>query len=463
MNRYSVRTLVEAMGGDLVAGRDDSMVESGVSTDTRTLTSGALYFALRGDNFDGHQFIEEAVSKGAAGLIVSSSTAEIYEAGEVPVIKVEDALIALQKLAKWYREQLDVIVIGITGSNGKTSTKDFCASVVGQRYAVHATRGNLNNHIGLPLTLLEADDTDEVLVLEMGMNHPGEIAPLCEIAKPQIGIITNVGHAHIEFLGSKEAIAEEKGALGRALPEVGTLLTTAGCEFAEYFASRSPARAVAVGNGRGVIRAESLCSSEGGSSFDLVIDGESNSQVQLKVAGRHMVNNALLAAGAGWALGLSPDEIALGLQGARLTGGRLRCFEKKGITIYDDTYNANPDSVRAAIGVVADLPALNGNSRTVVLGMMGELGRFSEEMHLQVGKHAAKHQLQVVSVGVEAAQIAEGARRQGGSVVEHFDRYEDAAQWLKETLCAGDTVLFKGSRQAAVERVMNQVFPQTTN
>ena len=160
---------------------------------------------------------------------------------------------------------------------------------------------------------------------------------------------------------------------------------------------------------------------------------------------------------------MSPDEIALGLQGARLTGGRLRCFEKKGITIYDDTYNANPDSVRAAIGVVADLPALNGNSRTVVLGMMGELGRFSEEMHLQVGKHAAKHQLQVVSVGVEAAQIAEGARRQGGSVVEHFDRYEDAAQWLKETLCAGDTVLFKGSRQAAVERVMNQVFPQTTN
>ena len=463
MNRYSVRTLVEAMGGDLIAGRDDLMVESGVSTDTRTLRSGALYFALRGDNFDGHQFLEEAVSKGAAGLIVSSSTAEIYEAGEVPVIKVEDTLISLQKLAKWYREQLDVIVIGITGSNGKTSTKDFCASVVGQRYAVHATRGNLNNHIGLPLTLLEADDTDEVLVLEMGMNHPGEIAPLCEIAKPQIGIITNVGHAHIEFLGSKEAIAEEKGALGRALPEVGTLLITAGCEFAEYFASRSPARAVAVGNGRGVIRAESLCSSEGGSSFDLVIDGESNSQVQLKVAGRHMVNNALLAAGAGWALGLSPDEIALGLQGARLTGGRLRCFEKKGITIYDDTYNANPDSVRAAIGVVADLPALNGSSRTVVLGMMGELGRFSEDMHLQVGKHAAKQQLQVVSVGVEAARIAEGARREGGSVVEHFDRYEDAAQWLKETLRAGDTVLFKGSRQAAVERVMNQVFPQTTN
>jgi len=463
MNSYSVKTLSEAMGGDLVAGRNDLMVESGVSTDTRTLTPGALYFALSGDTFDGHQFLEEAVSKGAAGLVVSSSNLELLEAGKVPLIKVEDTLIALQKLAKWYRRQLEVIVIGITGSNGKTSTKDFCASVVGQRYAVHATRGNLNNHIGLPLTLLEADDEDEVLVLEMGMNHPGEIAPLCEIAQPQIGIITNVGHAHIEFLGSREAIAEEKGALGRALPEVGTLLLTVGCEFADYFASRTPARAIAVGNGRGVIRAESLSSSEGGSSFNLVIDEERSSEVQLKVAGRHMVNNALLAAGAGWALGLSAAEISRGLQGAELTGGRLRRFEREGISIFDDTYNANPDSVRAAIGVVADLPALNGSSRTVVLGMMGELGRFAEEMHLQIGEHAARNQLQVISVGIEAARIAEGARRAGGSVVEHFDRYEDAANWLKGTLRAGDTVLFKGSRKAAVERVMNEVFPPTTN
>ena len=463
MNSYSVRTLSEAMGGDLVAGCDDLMVESGVSTDTRTLTPGALYFALSGDNFDGHQFLEEAVSKRAAGLVVSSSNPNLLEAGEVPLIKVEDTLIALQKLAKWYRRQLEVIVIGITGSNGKTSTKDFCASVVGQSYAVHATRGNLNNHIGLPLTLLEADDEDEVLVLEMGMNHPGEIAPLCEIAQPQIGIITNVGHAHIEFLGSREAIAEEKGALGRALPEVGTLLLTVGCEFAEYFASRTPAKAIAVGNGRGVIRAESLSSSEAGSSFSLVIDEESSSEVQLKVAGRHMVNNALLAAGAGWALGLSAAEISRGLQGAQLTGGRLRRFEREGISIFDDTYNANPDSVRAAIGVVAGLPILNGSSRTVVLGMMGELGRFSEEMHLQIGEHAARNQLQVISVGIEAARIAEGAKRAGGSVVEHFDRYEDAAKWLKGTLRAGDTVLFKGSRKAAVERVMNEVFPPTTN
>ena len=384
-------------------------------------------------------------------------------AGKVAVIKVEDTLIALQKLARWYREQLDVVVIGVTGSNGKTSTKDFCSAVLGQRFTVHATRGNLNNHIGLPLTLLEADDEDEVLVVEMGMNHPGEIAPLCEIAKPQIGIITNVGHAHIEFLGSREAIAEEKGALARALPEVGTLLVTAGCDFAGYFSSRSPARAIPVGNGRGVIRAESLRSSEGGSTFDLVIDGEGHAEVLLRVSGRHMVNNALLAAGAGWVLGLSPGEISRGLGVARLTDGRLRCFKREGITVFDDTYNANPDSVRAAIGVLADLPPVNGNCQTVVLGMMGELGRFSEDMHRQVGRVAAEHHLRVVSVGSEASGIAEGAKEAGASAVEHFDRYEDAARWLKETLQVGDAVLFKGSRQAAVERVMNRVFPQTKN
>ena len=436
MNQYSVRTLADAMGGELIAGEESRMVESGVSTDTRTLPSGSLYFALQGDHFDGHQFLEQAASRGAAGVVVSGIVDKLPGPGEIVVIQVEDTLMALQKLARWYREQLEVVVIGITGSNGKTTTKDFCASVIGQRHAVHATRGNLNNHIGLPLTLLEADDTDEVLVVEMGMNHPGEIAPLCEIAKPQIGIITNIGHAHIEFMGSKEAIAEEKGALARSLP---------------------------VGNGRGVIRAESLRTSGEGSFFDLVIDGERNSGVHLKVAGRHMVNNALLAAGAGWVLGLSPDEISRGLEVAPLTGGRLRCFERGGITIYDDTYNANPDSMRAAIGVVADLPEVNGNGRTVVLGVMGELGRFSEDMHFQVGKHAAQHGLQVVSVGAEAAGIAEGARQAGASMVEHFDKYEDAASWLRETLSAGDAVLFKGSRQAAVERVMNEVFPQTTN
>ena len=173
-----------------------------------------------------------------------------------------------------------------------------------------------------------------------------------------------------------------------------------------------------------------------------------------------MVNNALLAAGAGWVLGLSPDELSSGLELVRLTSGRLRCFDYEGVTVFDDTYNANPDSMKAAIGVVAELPIDNGCARTVVLGMMGELGRFSEEMHYQVGVQAAQQNLGVVSVGAEAAAIAEGAKSLGASLVEHFDQYQDAVEWLQETIKIGDVVLFKGSRKAAVERVMNGVFPQ---
>jgi UDP-N-acetylmuramoyl-tripeptide--D-alanyl-D-alanine ligase len=172
-----------------------------------------------------------------------------------------------------------------------------------------------------------------------------------------------------------------------------------------------------------------------------------------------MVNNALLAAGAGWALGLTPDELACGLEAASITGGRLRCFQRDGITIFDDTYNSNPESVRVAIDVVAEQATRNGNTRTVVLGVMAELGRFAEELHHQVGEHAAAQGVRVVSVGKDAAKIAEGARDGGANTVEHFDDYDEAAAWLQETLHAGDVVLFKGSRTAAVEKIMNKVFP----
>ena len=462
MNTYPIQKLSDAMGGELISGGGEVLVESGVSTDTRNLVPGSLFFALAGENFDAHDFLCQAVSAGAVGLVVDRLP-EGLDTGRCGVIRVNDTLLALQKLARWYRKELDVVVVGITGSNGKTSTKAFTSSVIGQRYQVHATRGNRNNHIGLPLTVLEADADDDVLVLEMGMNHPGEIPPLCEIAQPQVGIITNIGLAHIEFMGSREAIAEEKGALARALPEVGTLLVTAGCDFADYFTARSQARSVSVGNGRGMIRAEGLHLTEAGSEFHLAIDGEESAHVQLGVAGKHMVNNALLAVGAGWALGLTPDELACGIEAAELPGGRLRCFDQGGITVFDDTYNANPDSMRAAIGVVAERAQSNGNTRTVVLGMMSELGRFSEEMHCKVGAHAARQNLRVVSVGAEAAGIAEGARNAGAPTVEHFDEYEDAAKWLRETLRAGDVVLFKGSRKAAMEQVMNQVFPEHEN
>jgi UDP-N-acetylmuramoyl-tripeptide--D-alanyl-D-alanine ligase len=368
---------------------------------------------------------------------------------------VADTLAALQRFAAWYRRQREIPVIGITGSNGKTSTKDFTAAVLARAYDVCATRGNLNNHIGVPLSVLSLEEQHGAAVFEMGMNHPGEIAPLCEIARPNLGIITNIGTAHIEYMGSRDSIAEEKGSLARCLPEDGALFVPAGCDFHDYFKRRTKARVIAVGNGRGLVRAENLHQDDGRSRFTLVIEDKPVAEVDLPVIGRHMVTNALLAAGCGWFLGIKPEEIAEGLAGTVLTSGRLRRFVSGGVTVYDDTYNANPESMAAAIDTLAETPVRNGSGRRIaVLGRMAELGSHAAEAHLKVGRLAASRGLLVVAVGEGSEGIADGA-----GTAEHFPDLTAAAGWLAGHAKAGDVVLFKGSRSAAIERVMNQAFP----
>ncbi len=459
MNTYDIRTICDAMGGRLESGPDAGLITAGVSTDTRTIEAGSLFVALKGERFDGHDFLSEALGKGAAGVVVSRPP-EAAAGGSAAVIVVADTLLALQRLARWYRRQLDVVVVGITGSNGKTSTKDLTASVLRQRYAVHATAGNFNNHIGLPLTILAADDEDELLVLEMGMNHPGEIALLCEIGRPHLGVITNIGLAHLEHMGSREAIAEEKGALARFLPEVGTLVLPVNCEFADYLRSRTAARTVLVGNSRGEVRAEELELTADGSRFELVVEEAARLPVRLPAAGRHMVTNALMAAAIGQLLGLRPEELVRGLEQAKLTGGRLRRYGAGGITVFDDTYNANPGSVLAAVEALAGQEIANGGEKIIVLGAMAELGRQAEDLHRQVGSEAAKQGLRVVSVGAAAAGIARGAREAGREDARHFDDPGEAAKWLEGEVRAGDRVLFKGSRTARMEELMHRVFPE---
>jgi len=239
MKSYSIQTLAEALGCPIINGDVTTVISGGVSTDTRVIPESSLFVALKGDRFDAHDFLADAVGKGAAGLLVED--AEKVPEG-VPAILVEDTLVGLQNLAAWYRQQLDIKVIAITGSNGKTSTKDLAKGVLSQAFTVTATKGNLNNHIGLPLSVLATSENDEVCVWEMGMNHPGEIAPLCEIARPDISIITNVGTAHIEYMGSREAIALEKGAVAEALTEEGALVVPASCDFIDDFRQRTPAR-----------------------------------------------------------------------------------------------------------------------------------------------------------------------------------------------------------------------------
>ena len=453
MNPVSAQQIADILGVSIAAGRGDALVYGGVSTDTRTLPEGSAYFALRGENFNGDVFAPHALAAGACVAVVH------HWAGEPPentaVIVVLDTLLALQRLALWWRKQLDIPVVAITGSNGKTSTKDFTAAVLSQRFNVSATRGNLNNHIGVPLTILATSPEHTAAVWEMGMNHSGEIAPLCEIARPKFGIITNVGTAHIEFLGTREAIAEEKGMLARSLPADGILFLPATCEFGDYFRQRSRATMVAVGNGRGVVRAENLRCDADGTRFALVIDGADSVEVSLSVPGRHMVTNALLAAAIGWKLGISPVEIAAGLSSAILTGGRLGRYVHGGTTVIDDTYNANPESMAAAIETLADTPIGDDSRRIIVLGRMGELGAHAPAAHLRVGALAAERRLTVVAVGEGSEGIAQGAKTDS-----YFPDLEQAAGWLKHEVKPGDVVLFKGSRAATVERVMNAAFPR---
>ncbi len=445
----SAQQISEILGSPLLGSEADVR---GVFTDTRTPIEGGAFFALRGENFDGDLFAEAALISGASVAVVHE-----WKSGEVPagkaVIIVPDTLFALQRLAHWWRSQLDIPVVCITGSNGKTSTKDFTTAVLSQKFNVNATKGNLNNHIGLPLTVLATAKEHTAAVYEIGMNHGGELSPLCEIARPQFGVITNIGSAHIEFFGSREAIAEEKGTLARYLPEDGLLITPAGCDFNEYFRARTRARLVSVGNGRGIVRSENIRPQADGTRFDLVIEGEETHGVFIPVLGKHMVTNALLAAAVGWRLGIPADHIALGLSSVKLTTGRLRQIKWEGITLLDDTYNANPESMEAAIDTLAEIPVTEGAQRIIVLGKMGELGAYAETAHARIGKLAIAKGLRLIAVGDGAEGIAEA----GGA--PHFKKLHAAADWLLENSRSGDVILFKGSRAAAIEKVLQTAFP----
>jgi UDP-N-acetylmuramoyl-tripeptide--D-alanyl-D-alanine ligase len=436
-------------GGQLVTGDPKGAVTT-VCTDSRALKAGDLFVALRGDKFDGHTFVAEASKRGAAGAIVEESPAE-FPPG-FAVILVGNTLQALQRLGAEYRRSLDLQVVGLTGSNGKTSTKDLTAAVLGENFQVTKTEGNLNNHIGVPLTLLRARSTDQIGVFEMGMNHSGEIAPLAAMAAPEVAIITNVGMAHLEFLGSRENIALEKGMLAEALPPSGTLILSTQDDFSESIAARTKADVVLAGIGKGEVFASDLRVSPGGTRFTIHADGRS-AEAELGVPGEHMVRNAMLAVAAGRVFGLSLDECATGLTKLRLTKGRLEQKVIRGIQVLDDTYNANPDSVAAALRTLASMPA--AGRRIAVLGRMGELGAEAEHGHRLVGEVAAQAHLDaVIGVGTEAQGITDAAWRGGVEKVVLVESTEEATKVLRDLVRAGDLVLVKGSRSARMERIV---------
>ena len=449
MDPTKVETLARWAGGTLVSG-DPAAAVTVVCTDSRALKAGDLFLALRGENFDGHAYVPEAAKRGAIGAVVAQIPADLPP-GFV-VIEVADTLRALQQIAAQYRRALLTQVIAITGSSGKTSTKDLTASVLAERFQVTKTEGNFNNHIGLPLTVLRTRKSDQMAVFEIGMNHPGEIAPLAALAAPDVAIITNIGVAHIEFMGTREAIALEKGMLAEALPPSGTVVLSAEDEFSKSIASRTKADAVFCGIGQGDVQATELRQDLNGVKFRLSADGRTV-DAELPVPGVHMVRNAVLAVGAGRTFGLSLEECAAGLRKLQLTKGRLEQKLIRGVHILDDTYNANPDSMAAALQTLSQMPA--AGRRIAVLGKMGELGAESTRGHQSVGEVAAKIGVDcVIGVGEEAALTADAAWRGGVEKVLKVASNEEAVKSLRDFTRPGDVVLVKGSRSAHMERIV---------
>jgi UDP-N-acetylmuramoyl-tripeptide--D-alanyl-D-alanine ligase len=450
-------TRIAQLAKGLLAQGDGALTVSKISTDSRTLQSGDLFVPLRGENFDGHKFVEQARERGAVGAMVEESWKGVTPKS-FALIRVPDTLLGYQNLAANYRRSLPLKVIAITGSNGKTSTKDFVAATLSRRFRVTKTEGNFNNHVGLPQTMLAASASDEIGVWEVGMNHPGEIAALAKLAAPDTAIITNIGLAHIEFMGSREAIAAEKGALAEAIGADGMVILNADDPFTQGIAERTRAKVILAGIENGSVHANEVTQSPTGSEFT-ILEGAHRCRAQLPVPGIHMVQNAMLAVAAGRAFGLSLEDCAAGLASAPLTKARLQIKEINGIQFIDDSYNANPDSMRAALRTLVELDA--DGRRIAVLGQMNELGDESERRHREVGEAAAAFGVdELIAVGVTGGEMARAAQKAGLKKSISVAAAEDAAQLLAETAAPGDLILVKGSRSARMERVL-EAFSQS--
>jgi UDP-N-acetylmuramoyl-tripeptide--D-alanyl-D-alanine ligase len=437
----------------------------GLSTDTRALRPGSGFVALRGERHDGHDHLGAAAAAGARCAVVSSAwLARVFERNltlpPLPLLAVEDTLAALGAAAQFHRARFHVPLAAVTGSNGKTSTRELLGSVLRQRGPALVTEGNLNNEVGLPLTLLGLGPDHWAGALELGMNHPGEIARLARIAEPQVGVVTNAGPAHLEHLGTLDAVADAKAELYRALPPGGIAVANADDERMLARARASGRRLLTFAAGRGregdVLALEVLEHGPGGLAFLLGI-GNRELEVRLALVGLHQMANAAAAAAAAVALGCSDEEIVRGLAAARPVGRRMRIARlASGATLVDDCYNANPASMSAALATLRTLAA--GGRALAVLGDMLELGPGEEEAHRALGAEAAAVVAALGAFGPRSRHLAEAARRAGLGEVRHEPEDPGAlAAWVRERLRPGDVLLVKGSRGMKLERLVQAV------
>ncbi|MGI6406766.1 MAG: UDP-N-acetylmuramoyl-tripeptide--D-alanyl-D-alanine ligase [Syntrophaceticus sp.] len=452
MDPIHINDVIKAVRGQLVQGSSNIGI-NGVSIDSRTIKPGDLFLAFPGERVDGHDFLEQVFDQGAAAAVISHP---VNFQSRAALIMVDDPLKALQDLAYYYRQLYNIPVVAVTGSTGKTTTKDLIAGVLEQRFKVLKTSGNYNNEIGLPLTLLQLNHSHQIAVLEMAMRGRGQIAALCELSCPQVGVITNIGKTHLELLGSHEAIALAKGELLQALPSDGWAVLCGEDPWQVKLSEMVSGEVIFYGYSDHctVSASQVVLDNLDGVEFNLSTPAGQRTCF-LPLPGAHNVTNALAAAAVGHRFGLTLQEIAAGLQSASLTGMRLEVKEEKdGVMIIDDSYNASPSSTIAALRLLAE----SGGERTIaVLGDMYELGEETVDGHRQVGKEAVALQIDCLcTVGQLAREIAKGAINAGmdSDLIYVYQEKTEAVSFLRSYLQKGDVVLIKGSRGMKMEEIV---------
>ena len=456
---WTTENLMEATRGELLCGELRHLF-TGVSIDSRSISAGDIFVAITGETHDGHEFIENIVDQGIRGLIISrrkvgQGPIATWKKKHVTCIAVEDTTRALGDMAAYNRQRSQAFVVAITGSNGKTTTRRMTTAVLEQQYDILTAVGNFNNEIGLPLTLLGLSADHQWAILELGTNHPGEIARLSDICSPDVGVLTNIGPAHLEGLGSIEGVMKEKGDLIKRLGSGGKAILNADDNRVSQLASTTEAEVTFYGLSRqAAVRAENIKEAGDTISFKLTFAGESIS-INLNSPGRFMVSNALAAAAVGFHLGLSIETVKTGLETFDPVSGRMVIKRLAGeINLIDDTYNANPDSMRAAFATLNKMRT--GARGAVVMGDMLELGDQAQSLHRNVGAAAARSGIsRIYAYGGFTAEVKAGARDEGMQPTGIFEgTHDEIVEDLKAWLQPGDWLLVKGSRGMAMEKVV---------
>ncbi len=460
METITLSQLLEAVDGRLLGGFDrlDAPIAR-VETDSRSIHPGVLFIPLVGERFDGHAYISSALEGGAAGCLTAREQ-ERYLPGKF-YVKVDDTEKALGRLAAWYRDRFSIPFVGVTGSVGKTTAKDMLAAVLGVKYKVLKTEGNHNNNVGLPLTLLELDSSHEIAVLEMGMDKFGEIDYLANIVRPDVGIITNIGDAHIERLGSRENILKAKCELLPHIKKDGVVFLNGDDPLLLRLEGETPVPAVYCGQGEGCAYRAQVTGGDGVSHIHCRITTPvMDREIKIPALGEHMVYPALIAAAVGERFGLTPDQIERGIGQFVPTRMRMNILHRgSGITILDDTYNANPQSMRAAVSVLADSQS---SCKVAILGDMLELGPFAPALHAGVGEYLGEAGIDcLVAVGELAEHIAQGARESGVPLVIQCQDREEAKTVLSQVVRPDCTVLVKASRGMKLEEITARLLELT--